>query len=83
MSMVENPAIALARTGAPVPFFAERYADAYRLELGEFVDAVRAGGAPPVDVTASIRAVEASLAAAQSLRESRAVTIAEIRGGSV
>ena len=84
MLTVENPQMALASgtPGAPVPFFAERYAEAYRVELQAFIDAVRAGAPTPVGVTASIRAVEASLAAARSVAENRPVSIAEIQAVS-
>jgi myo-inositol 2-dehydrogenase/D-chiro-inositol 1-dehydrogenase len=82
---VDNPPNALL-SGSPdgsMPFFAERYADAYRIEMQAFVDAVRFGAATPVGALASIRAVEASLAAKRSALDRRAVSIAEIRTGSV
>ena len=80
MLRVENPPSALVREGGgEPPFFAERYADAYRIEMQAFVDALRAGAPPPVGVVESIRAVEASLAARRSVAERRAVRIAEIR----
>jgi myo-inositol 2-dehydrogenase/D-chiro-inositol 1-dehydrogenase len=81
MLTVENPPEALASGAAagPVPFFAERYADAYRLEMQAFVDALRAGAPPPVGVVDSILAVEAALAARQSVEEGRSVRIGEIR----
>jgi myo-inositol 2-dehydrogenase/D-chiro-inositol 1-dehydrogenase len=79
MLTVENPAAALRSGTGEAPFFAERYADAYRIELQAFVDAVRAGAPMPVDVAASIRAVEAALAARKSVEERRAVRIGEIR----
>jgi myo-inositol 2-dehydrogenase/D-chiro-inositol 1-dehydrogenase len=80
MLRVENPSSAL-RSGTEdfVPFFAERYADAYRLELQAFVNALRARAPMPVDALASIRAVEAALAAGVSVREGRTVRIEEIR----
>ena len=81
MLTVENPPDALvsATGGGAVPFFAERYANAYRIELQAFVDALRAGGPAPVGVVQSIRAVEASLAAGRSVVEGRSVGIREIR----
>jgi len=81
MLTVENPPHALTSgaTGEAVPFFAERYAEAYRIEMQAFVDALRAGAPPPVGVVESIRAVEASLAAARSVAEGRSVAIDEIR----
>lgn len=84
MLTVENPphALASAAPDGQVPFFAERYAEAYRIELQAFVDALRAGAPPPVGVVESIRAVEASLAAARSVAEGRPVAIEEIRSSS-
>ena len=84
MLTVENPphALAPAARDGQVPFFAERYAEAYRIELEAFVDALRAGAPPPVGVVESIRAVEASLAAARSVAEGRPVVIEEIRSSS-
>ena len=81
MLTVENPphALASASRDGQVPFFAERYAEAYRIEMQAFVDALRAGAPPPVGVVESIRAVEASLAAARSVAERRPVAIDEIR----
>jgi myo-inositol 2-dehydrogenase/D-chiro-inositol 1-dehydrogenase len=81
MLTVENPTFALA-SGSPeglLPFFAERYAEAYRIELQAFVDAVRSGGPTPVGTLASIRAVEASVAARRSVIERRGVRIEEVR----
>lgn len=79
MLTVENPTAALRSGTGEVPFFAERYADAYRMELQAFVDALRARAPMPVDVVASIRAVEAALAAQRSVQEGRTVRIEEIR----
>ena len=77
---VDNPSSALrSSSGDDVPFFAERYADAYRIELQAFVDAVRRRAPMPVDVEASIRAVEAALAARLSVKEGRSVRIEEVR----
>jgi myo-inositol 2-dehydrogenase/D-chiro-inositol 1-dehydrogenase len=81
MLTVENPPVALVSgtSGGTVPFFAERYADAYRIELQAFVDTLCTGAPPPVGVVESIRAVEASLAAIRSVSEGRSVRIVEIR----
>ena len=50
-------------------FFPERYADAYRLELQAFVDAVRAGRPMPVTGQDGRRATAIALAAGQSARD--------------
>jgi len=50
-------------------FFPERYADAYRLELQAFADAVRAGRPMPVTGQDGRRATAIALAAGQSARD--------------
>jgi myo-inositol 2-dehydrogenase/D-chiro-inositol 1-dehydrogenase len=79
MLTVDNPPYALATGAGEVPFFAERYAEAYHLELQAFVNAVRAGEPPPAGVDSSLRAVEAALAAIRSVAENRPVRLDEIR----
>ena len=56
-------------------FFPERYADAYRIEMQAFVDAVRAG--QPMEVTGhdGRQAVAIGLAVQQSAREGRFVNL--------
>jgi myo-inositol 2-dehydrogenase/D-chiro-inositol 1-dehydrogenase len=56
-------------------FFPERYADAYRLELGAFVEAVRDGRPMPVTGEDGRRATALAVAATQSARENRFVPI--------
>ena len=48
-------------------FFLDRYADAYRLEMGHFAD-VMAGSAPRVGLTDALAALELAEAAAESVR---------------
>lgn len=57
-------------------FFPERYADAYRLEVQAFVDAIKAGHPPPVTGEDGRRATALAIAAGQSARENRYVAIA-------
>lgn len=59
-----------------LPFFPERYADAYRLELQAFVDAVRDGHAVPVTGEDGRRATALAIAAGQSARENRYIALA-------
>lgn len=56
-------------------FFPERYADAYRLEMAAFVDAIRAGRPMPVTGLDGRRAVEIAVAARESARENRYVPL--------
>lgn len=56
-------------------FFPERYADAYRLEMQAFVNAVQAGQPMPVTGDDGRRATAIALAAARSARENRYVSL--------
>jgi myo-inositol 2-dehydrogenase/D-chiro-inositol 1-dehydrogenase len=56
-------------------FFPERYADAYRLEMQAFADAVRAGRRMPVTGEDGRRATALALAAARSARENRYISM--------
>ena len=61
-------------------FFMDRFKDAYRAEIGAFVASLRAGTAPqpgPFDATESLRL---ALACTRSLKEGRAVRVAEVQG---
>jgi len=57
-------------------FFPERYAEAYRLEMQAFTDAVRTGRPMPVTSTDGRRATELALAARRSARENRYIPVA-------
>lgn len=56
-------------------YFLERYADAYRDELGAFIDAINQGGAVSPDLADGIHALVLAEAAAESARTGRPVTI--------
>ena len=62
-------------TDKPLHFFLERYADAYRIELGAFLDAVQNGTAMPVGAEDGRQALVIADAAARSLAEGRPVRI--------
>jgi len=47
-------------------FFLERYADAYRLELSAFIEAVEAGTAPPTGIADAVAALRLAEAATES-----------------
>ncbi|AYD90210.1 inositol 2-dehydrogenase [Actinomyces sp. 2119] len=47
-------------------FFLERYADAYRLELSAFIEAVEAGTTPPTSVADAVEALRLAEAATES-----------------
>lgn len=64
--------------GAPTAlqnFFLDRYADSYRLELIDFLDAVRSGRAPSVNMADGLAALRLAEAAQQSLASRQAVTM--------
>ena len=56
-------------------FFLQRYADAYRLELTAFIDAVAEGRTPPTSIADAIEALRLAEAATESARTGRAVTL--------
>jgi myo-inositol 2-dehydrogenase / D-chiro-inositol 1-dehydrogenase len=58
-----------------LPFFLERYAEAYRLELAGFVDAVSGGDSTLAAAEDGVRALVLAEAAERSRRESRVVAI--------
>lgn len=60
----------------PPAGFAERYGEAYRLEMQAFIDALRQGTPMPVTVDDGLRGVEIAVAATQSARENRPVAMA-------
>lgn len=64
-----------AHSARLMAFFPERYADAYRLEMQAFVDAVRAGRPMPVTGDDGRRATALAVATARSARENRYVSI--------
>ena len=56
-------------------FFLERYADAYRLELSAFIEAVEAGTTPPTSIDDAIQALRLAEAATQSARSGKPVRL--------
>lgn len=58
--------------------FIQRFGQAYRVELEEFLKAVRSGGESPCPVTDARRALAVALAADRSCREHRPVRIEEV-----
>jgi myo-inositol 2-dehydrogenase / D-chiro-inositol 1-dehydrogenase len=59
----------------PLPFFLERYAEAYRLELDHFVDALARGTPPRPDGSDGVKALALADAALQSLQTGRAIAL--------
>ena len=62
----------------PLHFFLERYAEAYRIELAAFIDAVARGTPMPVGAEDGRQALVLAEAALRSLRENRPVRVAEV-----
>ncbi|RRD30667.1 inositol 2-dehydrogenase [Actinomyces bowdenii] len=56
-------------------FFLERYADAYRLELSAFIEAVEEGTTPPTSIADAIEALRLAEAATESARSGRPVRL--------
>ncbi|HEY5095553.1 MAG TPA: inositol 2-dehydrogenase [Candidatus Eremiobacteraceae bacterium] len=63
-----------------VESFTERFADAYRAEVREFVAAIRERREPLVGARDALEALRIALAADRSMRENRPVKLAEITG---
>jgi len=63
------------RRDNPLYFFLERYADAYRLELESFIDALRAGRKPKPDGMDGKMALRLADAALESHESGKAVTL--------
>ena len=59
----------------PLPFFLQRYAEAYRRELDHFITAVASGAAPLVGAKEGIRALALADAAVESARTGNAVKL--------
>ncbi len=66
------------RADKPLHFFLERYADAYRIELDAFIDAVTDGTPMPVGAADGRQALVLAEAALRSQREGRPVRVSEI-----
>ena len=56
-------------------FFLERYADAYRLELSAFIEAVEAGTTPPTGIGDAVAALRLAEAATRSARTGEVVRL--------
>ena len=57
-------------------FFLERYEDAYRIELSEFIEAVEGGTTPPTSIDDAIKALMLAEAATQSAHSGQSVRLA-------
>ncbi|MFI1444345.1 Gfo/Idh/MocA family protein [Streptomyces fructofermentans] len=66
--------------GPPHDFFMDRFADAYRAELGVFTEVVAGRRSSPCTVADALEAGWIAEACTLSLRERRAVTTEEVRG---
>jgi myo-inositol 2-dehydrogenase/D-chiro-inositol 1-dehydrogenase len=62
----------------PLWFFLERYAQAYRDEVREFIDALDQDGSVPVSGADGVEALRIAIAATRSLREKRVVEMDEV-----
>jgi len=63
----------------PCPWFIERFAQAYRSEIDGFCDYVMKGGNSPVSAEEGRMALEVALAARESAKKKRAITIRDRR----
>jgi myo-inositol 2-dehydrogenase/D-chiro-inositol 1-dehydrogenase len=79
---VELADAAAVSADKPLHFFLERYADAYRLELTAFIDAVKTGAPMPVGPADGRQALLLAEAAAESLRTGRPVRLSALLGSN-
>ena len=59
----------------PCPWFVERFAQAYRNEIEKFCDYVSMGGESPVSAEEGRTSLQVALAARESAKKKRAITI--------
>lgn len=81
---IENSLLRFSATsaGAPAPlrhFFLDRYADSYRLELVDFLEAVQTGRPPSVDLQDGLEALRLAEAAQRSLETGQPVRVGAYR----
>ncbi len=62
----------------PLHFFLERYEEAYKTEMGDFIKGLENGTMMPVSGEDGLQSLKIGLAAIKSLRENRPVKISEI-----
>jgi predicted dehydrogenase len=78
----QTPILMLTQEGIThdaVPYFMERFENAYLAQIQNFAEHVRKGAAPSISGADAMAALRISLAANLSLRESRPVDIEELR----
>jgi inositol 2-dehydrogenase len=78
----ETPIMVMAKEGIyhdTVPYFMERFGDAYVAQLREFIDQVLQDKEPSVTESDGVEALKVSLAAKKSFDENRPVEIREIK----
>ena len=62
----------------PLHFFLERYQEAYKTEMTDFIKGLKNGSLMPVDGNDGLQSLKIGLAALKSLKENRPVKISEI-----
>lgn len=78
----QTPILVLTREGIThdaVPYFMERFENAYLSQIRNFVDNVRQGHQPAITGMDAVAALQISLAATTSLHEKRPVDVSEIK----
>lgn len=63
----------------PLDFFLERYAASYNAELEDFIQSILANGRPSVGINESIEASLIAIAAMESMKTNRPVSLSDIR----
>jgi predicted dehydrogenase len=76
----ETPVLHLTPAGAQhdvVPYFMERFGNAYAAQIEDFANAVQQGRPPQVGLTEARQALQVCIAATHSLRQGRPVTVSQ------
>ncbi len=63
----------------PLHFFLERYQQAYKTEMGDFIKGLENGVTMPVDGNDGLKSLKIGLAAIKSIKENRPIKISEIK----
>lgn len=76
----QTPILVMTKEGINhdvVPYFMERFENAYLAQIQDFVNTIQSGGEPKVSGTDAVEAIRISYAATQSFHEQRIVEIAD------
>ena len=82
----ETPVMVLTKNSVAhdtVPYFMERFRDAYTTQLQNFAENVLNGRTPPITIEDGLEALRIGVAATRAQESGRTVVVSEISGGTV